>query len=132
MKFYHALNCNRPLQAGSFAVNFTPYELTSCWAGVYSTDKPDEVAELDKLVAGGRITALSEAEYENAIRKKREASNGYAPSLATSTPTPGQAAPAAGQAVDTQPEPVIAEQSKPLESVEEAITPVPVAKKARK
>src|SRR5215831_20219072 len=101
MKFYHVLINNLAIQAGKLTLNFAPYEKTSCWAGVYATDKDDEIAELDKLVEAGKISALTPEAYENAVKKKTEASNGYAPSLASSTPTPGATAPRAAQAVET-------------------------------
>lgn len=133
-KFYHATNCNRTIVAGKFAINFTPYEHVGTWMGVYASSNPAEIEALDALAKTRKIDELTETEYANCIKKKRMATGDYSGSLAATAPTPGEVVPSAlptpaNAPVNTLPA-VEAPASAPLNSVEDAITAVPVQPKA--
>lgn len=134
--FYHVTNCNRTIRAGALSFNFVPYEHTGCWLGVYEATDPAEIAALDGLVADKKsgVTAITQNEYHDALKKKKQASQGYSNSLASSAPNPSEsaAAPSVGQPVDTNPSPAPVETVAPLSSVSEAIPVVKVESKKSK
>jgi hypothetical protein len=134
-KFYHLTNCNRILSLGGISFQFSPYEHTGAWMGAYATSDAKEIAALDEAALNPKssITVLTEAEYGHCIKKKMAASNGYAPSLAASTPTPGVQAAASVGLIDPNPTaPAGDPPVTPLASVGEAIEVVSVQPRLRK
>jgi len=134
MNFYHANNSNRAIVLAGIQIQFSHYEQTGTWLGVYSATKPEEIAALDEAVKNPKtgITTITADEYQRCIAIKRKASGTYAPSLAADTPTPG-VSDEPQQTVDSLPaldpsEPPPA----PLETVLEAIEVVPLQKRTKK
>lgn len=140
MKYFEVTNSNRNIRVTTpdkqtLTIPFLHYERTGTWMGVYATGKADEIAALDLAVKDAKsgIREISQECFDDCLKKKSGASNSYATSLANSQGVPGASAPAgapsaAGSAIDTM-LPGEQVQAAPINSVEEAITPVPVAPK---
>lgn len=93
-KFYETTQGQTHTRAGGLVIRFTPYEMAGgSVMAVYETDKPVEVIELDKLVEAKKIAHITEAQYEQCLKKKSHGSNPFGHTL-FDKPFPAKIAPA--------------------------------------
>jgi len=83
-KFYHAENAGRPYAGQRFDI-YEQVAGTIC--GVFATDDPTVIAELDKLIGQTPVRAIDEAEYQECAKKKRTGSEPWTPLSVSMTPT---------------------------------------------
>ena len=77
-KFYEAMNSNQFIESNSLMFAFSPYQhCAGIWFGTFVTDKPNEIAALDKLVAEqkhhgvhARVKEITPEEYDKCVKKK--------------------------------------------------------------
>lgn len=116
-KYYEAHNSNRLIKGkDGLMFQFSPYAHTAgTWMGLFATDKANEIAALDELVASGKsaVYALTELEYSNCVKKKAVTLQGLGTSLIHSEVSDSPL-PSVNHAVPLNPEPNPADQASPV------------------